>query len=639
MKGKRVFVSGGAGVIGLEMIPLLVERGAEVLVGDLKPRPSGFPDNVVYRQGDLNLMSEDELAAFAPEIFIHLAATFERSEESYGFWEENFRHNVRLSHHLMTLAKDLPSLRRVVFASSYLIYDPALYQFTTSQDAPLPLSETDSILPRNLTGMAKLSHEIELRFLRQFRAAAFTTTCARIYRGYGRNSRDIISRWVRMLLAGERITVYRPEGLFDYVYAKDSAEGLIRLADAEDVPEIINLGTGRARRVRDVLDVLATHFPDMAADEVEADIPYEASQADISLLRATLDWAPRFDLPEAIAEIVAHERTAEQRNSKAGVPTGSILVTSAARKVPLMRALLDAARRLNPALRLIAGDRDEAAPTRYVADEFWAMPATEDAQIEAILAGCAQRDVRVILPTRDGELAFWARHGARLARENIDVIVSSPEAIERCLDKLAFAAFGEARGLPFIPARLGLDELPGDRFVVKERYGAGSRAIGLDLDRAEALRHGEGLGDPIYQPFVAGEEISIDAWLDRAGAAKGVVLRRRDKVVDGESQVTTTFRHPAIETKAAQILEALGLRGPVVMQAIIDGAGGLHVIECNSRFGGASTTAIAAGLDTLYWSLIEGFGANADAAPFHRRSGEIRQIRVPQDIHVPYPGL
>jgi carbamoyl-phosphate synthase large subunit len=639
MQGRRVFVSGGAGVIGLEMIPLLVERGAQVLVGDLKPRPSGFPDGVVYRQGDLNLMPQEELAAFAPEIFIHLAATFERSEESYGFWEENFWHNVRLSHHLMTLAKDLPSLKRVVFASSYLIYDPVRYQFAEPQAAPLPLTEADPILPRNLTGMAKLSHEIELRFLRQFRAAAFTTTCARIFRGYGRNSRDIISRWVRMLLAGERISVYRPEGLFDYVYARDSAEGLIRLAAADSVPEIVNLGTGRSRRVRDVLDVLATHFPDLTADEVEADIPYEASEADITLLRATLDWSPRFDLPEAIAEIVAHERAAAQRNSEPAAPAGAILITSAARKVPLVRAAIDAARRLNPALRLIAGDRDEAAATRHVADDFWAMPATGDADIEAILAGCRERGVRVILPTRDGELAFWARHRERFAQAGIDVIVSGPEAIDHCLDKLAFAAFGEARGLPFIPARLDLDALPGDRFVAKERYGAGSRAIGLDLDRAAARRHGEGLKDPIYQPYIEGEEISIDAWLDRSGAVKGVVLRRRDKVVDGESQVTTTFRDPAIEAKAAEILASLRLRGPVVMQALLGSDGALHVIECNSRFGGASTTAIAAGLDMLYWSLLEGFGATADAAPFHRRPGEIRQIRVPQDIHVPYSGL
>lgn len=143
MQGKRIFVSGGAGVIGREMIPRLVRRGAIVLAGDLKSRPACFPPQVQYRQGDLNHMSQAELQAFAPEVFIHLAATFERSTETYGFWDENFRHNVQLSHHLTTLAKDLPSLGRLVFASSYLIYDPALYQFDAPRAEPVPLRESD----------------------------------------------------------------------------------------------------------------------------------------------------------------------------------------------------------------------------------------------------------------------------------------------------------------------------------------------------------------------------------------------------------------------------------------------------------------------------------------------------------------
>ena len=121
MQGKRVFVSGGAGVIGRELVPRLLAAGAIPIVGDLKPRPAHFGPGVLYRQGDLNAMTEAEFHLHAPDVFIHLAATFERSTESYEFWEENFLHNVRLSHHLMTLAKDCPSLRRVVFASSYLI--------------------------------------------------------------------------------------------------------------------------------------------------------------------------------------------------------------------------------------------------------------------------------------------------------------------------------------------------------------------------------------------------------------------------------------------------------------------------------------------------------------------------------------
>lgn len=36
---RRVFVTGGAGTIGLELAPRLVKLRATVLVGDLKPTP------------------------------------------------------------------------------------------------------------------------------------------------------------------------------------------------------------------------------------------------------------------------------------------------------------------------------------------------------------------------------------------------------------------------------------------------------------------------------------------------------------------------------------------------------------------------------------------------------------------------
>lgn len=631
---RRVFVSGGAGVIGCELVPRLLAHGAEVLVGDLKPRPSAFPAVVHYRHGDLNTLRAGELAAFAPDAFIHLAATFERSTESRGFWDENFRHNVQLSHHLMGLAAAQPTLQRVVFASSYLIYEPSLYLFGAPH-APVGLRETDPVLPRNLTGMAKLAHEIELRFLAGFADAGFSSVCARIFRGYGRGSRDVISRWVRALLQNEPITVYRPEGCFDYVYAADAAEGLLRLAATPDIDGIVNLGTGRARHVQEVVEALRTLFPQLRAQTAETDIAYEASQADTTRLQAQLGWVPQYTLERALPEIVAFER-ARLAQPPVDEPPPVVLLSSSSAKVPLLRALQAAARRLHPEARVIAGDLDAGALSARLADDFWQMPPTRPESLASLLAGCRVRGITHVLPSRDGELAFWAAHAAHFAGIGVAVMVAPTAAVALCTDKLVFANFGRAHDLPVIPAALSPADLPGcERFVVKERHGAGSRAIGLDLDRAAAVAHARTLAEPLYQPFVAGPEISIDAWMDRHRRVKGLVLRRRDEVVNGESRVTTTFRDPGIEQAARRLLEALGLSGPVVLQAKLDAAGRLAVIECNARFGGASTTGLQAGLDSLYWSLVEGQGGQVDDCPFLRIDGELCQVRVPHDLYLP----
>lgn len=632
MKGRRVFVSGGAGVIGQEIVPRLLDRGATVMVGDLKPRPTDFGPEVIYRRGDLNAMTTAEFEAFAPDTFIHLAATFERSTETYGFWEENFSHNVGLSHHLMTLAKDAPSLKRVVFASSYLIYDPDLYQFDAARDLPTRLKETDPILPRNLTGMAKLAHEIELRYLQPFVADRFSTVCARIYRGYGRNSRDVISRWIRALLKGEPLTVFRPEGLFDYIYAADTAEGLIRLCETKSLTGIINLGSGRARRVSEVIEILAGHFPDMVFTVEESDIPFEASEADLSLLDDVIGWRPAYGLEEAIPEMIAFERARLARPDLAPNPL-KILLSSASRKVPLLRALETAAQAVDPGAEVICGDANGEALTAHISKAFWRMPATRPENLDLLIEGCRSQGVQVVLPTRDGELMFWAQNAEAFRQAGIEVLVSSPVAVNTCLDKLEFSRFGGLNNLPVIPTVLDLEDLPGDRFVVKERFGAGSRGVAINVDRSAARAHAQLLDQPIFQPYVAGEEISVDAWLDRKCRLKGLVLRRREVVVNGESQVTTTFRDPVIEAEAGRVLNALGLSGPVVLQIMISPDGKPHIIECNARFGGASTTGIAAGLDSLRWSLLEAQGEDLGVHPFHRIAGEVRQIRAPADVY------
>ncbi len=632
MKGVRVFVPGGAGVIGRELVRRLIDREADVLVGDLKPEPDIFRGKVRYREGDLNTLTMHELKAFDPHYMINLAATFERSVESLGFWEENFVHNVRLSHHLMTLAQCCKELKKVVFASSYLIYDEALYQFSQPQSSPRRLTEKDPIKPRNLTGMAKFAHEHELQFLQDFSEFSFTTVSVRIFRGYGCGSRDVISRWIRSLIRGESIDVYRSEGCFDYIYAADSAEGLIRLATSQNATGVVNLGTGESRKVADVVEILRRIFPASHIRFVESDIPYESSEACTIKLESLIGWKPVNKLEDAIPKIVEYEKSSITQHHEirsTSKELGDFLVTSASRKIPLIKSVKKAALRFDRNMKVTAGDIDPFSISGLESDSFWEMRPLHDDSIEEFIADCRSRKIGIILPTRDGELEFWARHKRRFCDAGINVIVSDERAIKLCRDKLLFSEFGSENALPIIPASLSVDSFDGCPLVVKERYGAGSRGLGLNLSRTEAIEWARRLEEPIFQPFVSGPEISIDSWVSKSGVVAGVVLRRRDRVFSGESQITTTFRDVFLEEQAISVLKNLQLRGPVVMQAIVVD-GGLRIIECNPRFGGASTASIAVGLDSFYWSIMD---ANKEGfiPQFERSDYEVKQVRMPED--------
>jgi carbamoyl-phosphate synthase large subunit len=212
----------------------------------------------------------------------------------------------------------------------------------------------------------------------------------------------------------------------------------------------------------------------------------------------------------------------------------------------------------------------------------------------------------------------------------VSVLVAGPEAVDACLDKLRFAATLRAAGEPAIPTTTSPAPEAG-RHVVKERFGAGGRSVGLALGPAEAEAHAARLREPVFQPYVEGDEYSVDLFASPAGELRGVVARRRETVIGGESQVTATVRDPALESLCARVAGLLGVTGHAVVQVLVDAHGRRHVVECNPRFGGASTLAVAAGLDTFAWAYLEALGEDPGTRPFRRCTCELRQVRAPAD--------
>lgn len=313
LQNTRVVVTGSAGVIGRELIAQLGRRGAHVLSIDREPLPETANASVEHLQVDLATGGRREIEAFDPQIILHLAASFERAVETADFWPVNWNDNTLASHNVVEAARNASALKTFVFASSYLIYDPDLYLRATPDGAAARLSESDRTSTRNLCGAAKYYTEQELAFLSEIARPGVRTPSARIFRVYGRGSRDVISRWVRTLLAGGSIDVYNARNRFDYIFSRDVAEGLLRIALAPAAGNgPVNLGSGRARSIDDVLGVLAKHFPDLGErmtrhGDTER---FEASSADLTRLQKTLGWTPGRQIEEGIAELVEYERAA-----------------------------------------------------------------------------------------------------------------------------------------------------------------------------------------------------------------------------------------------------------------------------------------------------------------------------------------
>ena len=303
-----MFVTGGAGVIGKELVPILLDKGYQVSVGDLKVKPKELDDKVSYLHRDLNFLSQDEFNKIEADIVIHLAATFERSIESFNFFEDNFHNNIKLSHHILDLALKSKFTKRFLFASSYLVYDSIQYLSKKESLKTNILNDSSKLNPRNLIGSSKLFFEKELEFISKFEKE-FSIVIPRIYRGYGLGSRDVISRWVRESLNGKILSAFNTEGKFDYIYSKDSAVGVYKLACETMFEGTIDLGTGKSTKVSEILKILTDKLPQTQIKYIRTKELLESSQCDVSKLKKVLNWTPQYELVEAISEIIKYEKS------------------------------------------------------------------------------------------------------------------------------------------------------------------------------------------------------------------------------------------------------------------------------------------------------------------------------------------
>lgn len=237
-----------------------------------------------------------------------------------------------------------------------------------------------------------------------------------------------------------------------------------------------------------------------------------------------------------------------------------ILILSVSRKVSLVKAFKDAG------FYVIGQDIDPNAVALKFCDEI-AQPDTEIG-------------VDMILPTRDNDLVLRT-HG------------SSQETIDICCDKVRFSTWCEANGF-LAPKTLYTQE-------TRERGVIGRAFVKPRFSSSQ--NKAEGFVECVYQERLLGEEYSIDLFADFQGRVISAVPRKRLRVVNGESIITTTVSHDSLIQQSVQLSEKLGLIGHNCLQCFVSVGGDIYWTDCNVRFGGASIVSIKAGLASPLWYL------------------------------------
>lgn len=274
----------------------------------------------------------------------------------------------------------------------------------------------------------------------------------------------------------------------------------------------------------------------------------------------------------------------------------NVLITSSSSKVLLVKSFMEATKKYNSLT--FTADITNEIPTAFFSHKHFILPKASDRNnfISSLKNNCIENDIKLIIPTRDGELEIMAEIKNDFTKNNITILVPSEKTVELCLNKKMFAEFLINEG--YFPVPIIKDiSLINPPYFIRPVYGAASSGVKTTNSKDEVELFNN--NDFLIHPFIDEDEYSIDLLMNLDGTkALQAVCRKRSYIVGGESKISKVVDLPILEKTCMEIGEKLKLVGHNVLQAFYSDDRGIIMIEANARFGGASNLSIVAGLNS-----------------------------------------
>lgn len=303
MTKTNVLVTGGAGFIGSHLVDQLVASGHAVTVID--NFSTGRPGNLAHQKGNVRIIEAD-IANFdaisahfsGQDIVFHIAALADivpSIVNPRGYYAANVMGTMNVAE-----ASRLAGVKKLVYAASSSCYGiPPEGFYPTSELAPID--------PRYPYALTKYSGEQTV--LHWGQVYDLPVVSLRFFNVYGPRSRTsgtygaVFGVFLAQKLDGKPYTVVGDGNQTrDFVYVTDVANALVTAGFSPVKNEIFNVGTGNPQSVNTLVSLLGGEKIYIPKRPGEPDCTW----ADISKIKAVLNWEPKVPFAQGVREILKH---------------------------------------------------------------------------------------------------------------------------------------------------------------------------------------------------------------------------------------------------------------------------------------------------------------------------------------------
>ena len=289
----NVVLTGAAGLIGMALRPLLLERGHTVVPIDI----TDYGRN----DSDLKLISLNDRKALEALIrnetidaVIHCGA-ISGPMLAKGQPLKLVAANIDATALLLDLAR-VHQLRRFVFCSSISVYGNV---------GNALISETTQLRPTSIYGATKVACEQLVQgFGAEYGVSGVSLRISRVYGPYRRANCHLKSLIRDSEKGVETEIPCDPTFIYHYIYVDDVAEAILAALEVKELPHReYNVASGETMTMPAIIEAATGSNPKMRGRIVpgEDDVPDVQTAFDISRIARDLGWKPRFKIGEGVA--------------------------------------------------------------------------------------------------------------------------------------------------------------------------------------------------------------------------------------------------------------------------------------------------------------------------------------------------